>query len=115
MKRFVAFMVGVLLAGCGHEVPPGGLLQQEFVTVINLQGEREAIPAGELIDPDTGQPSVKAVLAIDRRRGKNKWVSVDEVMDGPPAMARYLPMTHQGRAAAEQAVGPPDPFTEKSP
>jgi len=69
------------------------MLEPTFLTIIDQQGRQTTIPSGELIDSRTGQSSARSVLAIDRRTGKQAWVSVPELLKVPPRTSRYLPAT----------------------
>jgi|GEM_PF-2878735 len=83
-----------LAVGCGgSEVPAEAVDVMRFVTVINLAGEKETIPAGEIVDAATGKPRVQSVLAVDRRTGKMEMVPVEQVLRESPSTARYIPAT----------------------
>lgn len=93
MKILIRSMTCLLLVGCGGTEPVELTIEPEYLTVRNDNGEQRVIPAGELIDAQTGNPTAQSVLAIDRRTGKQTWISVEEVRSQPPATARYFPAT----------------------
>jgi len=93
MKVLIPSVACLLLIGCGGTEPVEMIMEPEFLTVRNDNGEQRVIPAGELIDAQTGNPTAKSVLAIDRRTGKQTWVSVEVIRSEPPTTGRYFPVT----------------------
>lgn len=83
----------LLLAGCAQSEPPETVLPQAYLQVIDLDGKQTRVPRGALVDPDTGRPVVRAVLAVDRRTGRQDWVPVERLLSDNPAARRYLPVT----------------------
>ena len=93
MKVLIRYVACLLLIGCGGTEPAEMTMEPEYLTVRNDNGEQRVIPAGELIDSQTGNPTAKSVLAIDRRTGKQTWVAVEEIRSEAPATVRYIPVT----------------------
>ena len=93
MRALAWIFACLLLGGCSRSQPPHQTTQQEYLTVIGHDGERKVIPVGELRDHDTGAPTAKSILAIDRRGGKKVWIAIEIFLSETPSTARYIPVT----------------------
>jgi hypothetical protein len=93
IRTSCALLVMLALGGCGAEQPPVPTIDQ-FVKVIDLEGEETSVASGELFDSQTGEPTVQRVFVLDRKTGTETWVDVEELSKAPPTIARYLPITH---------------------
>jgi hypothetical protein len=96
-----ALLLLVAVGGCGASPPPVATTDQ-FVKVINLEGEETSVAAGELFDSQTGEAAVQRVFVLDRQTGTETWVDVDELSKSPPTIARYLRITQAAPHAEEE-------------
>jgi hypothetical protein len=86
-------LLGLSVVGCAQSEPPDTVLPPAYLQVIDLDGKQTRIPRGALVDPNTGLPVVRSVLAVDRRTGRQGWVPVEQLLRDNPAAPRYLPVT----------------------
>jgi len=99
VAQVVALLVGGGLAGCGSEPTDNIVVHQEYATVLDQQGQRQTIPASELVARHAGESPFRSVLTIDRRTGREAWVPVEQLGTEPPSRARFILLTRTDPAA----------------
>ncbi|MGM0489188.1 MAG: hypothetical protein ACQESR_20810 [Planctomycetota bacterium] len=104
--------VCVGLSGCGEPEEPVTMFHDNYLNVIDHEGQQEAVPADEIVDQETGEPRVQSVWVIDRRTNEKTWISVEELVNAPPSMSRYQPVMQAEADAISNR--PPAPAQEKT-
>jgi len=98
--RIVNLFLTVLvigICGCGSSQALEHAQLVKWITVIDLDGTEQRIPGSELIDPETGKPTVQKVLVIDRRANKQGFIDAKELQSQSPSAPRYLPVESDSR------------------
>ncbi|MDG2389209.1 MAG: hypothetical protein P8M30_07805 [Planctomycetaceae bacterium] len=94
MNRPGMFLLALCcLVGCGSEELADVSRVESQLTVIDFTGKEQQISSSELIDPDTGKPTVQKVLVIDRQKKKKGFVDASELQSQSPSAPRYFPVT----------------------
>jgi hypothetical protein len=90
----LVFLAACMIAGCGaskvKSVPPN---EGQKVTVIDNDGQRKTIGVSELFDDQTGEPLVKKVFCVDRRRGKKVWVDPKAIRERDLSSSYLVPIS----------------------
>jgi hypothetical protein len=81
------------LFGCGAAETGDIQTVESQYTVIDLEGKERQISASELIDADTGKPTVHKVLVIDRQAKNKSFVEATQLQSQSPSAPRYFPVT----------------------
>ena len=94
MNRPGMFLLALCcLVGCGSEEAFEVETVEIQYTVIDLDGTERQMSSTELIDSETGKPTVQKVLVIDRQKKKKGFVNASKLQSQSPSTPRYFPVT----------------------
>lgn len=94
--------LAVLATGCGGQKSGIVSIPDSQLQVVGLDGAKKAIPSSELFDAETGEPTVKSVLVIDRNTNRQMYLPVDQLPAEAQANARYILVTENAPAVPSQ-------------
>ena len=81
--------------GCGGEELPQPEQIDSYITVIDDSGTEREILSSALIDKETGKPSAKQILVVDRQTNRKQFLDVSQWQEQSPSQMRYVPVTKQ--------------------
>lgn len=90
---FLICLLFVAMMGCGSDGPPDHTQLETMITVIDKDGNEAHISSADLIDPETGKPTVQKVFVIDRQKKKKGFVEASKLQSQDPSAPRYFPVT----------------------
>ena len=99
MKRclIMATCLITFAVGCGGDDLPQPERVDSLITIIDDSGTEREIPTSSLIDEETGKPSAKQILVVDRQSNQKIFLDVSQWQEQSPSQMRYVPVTREQR------------------